>query len=420
MVGDYLFTDPDFVNHLSTSNRNLFQKIYDEIKYLWKTATAGSKEARQLEKVKKAFEDAYRADSKSEAKKNTAEDSGTKFSISKTSKMPYNEQLVAIENGNLNGSNSLYIGEPSKQLQDIGFSNAPFAMNQSDYRKSRRDTAKNKNYSSHSVPYEFFKNMPQHLADAPMVIDNGNKVSIITSYEMQDTKGNDSYVIAGVWKDQQMESDTVNLVKSVYPWDDFANRITKAAENGSLVIVNKNKVEQMFATIGVQPSEVSRIIDLARDSISQTAQDVNTNSENSRKNSLSPEGYADTTGRFLSKDIIAPMAAQENIAPIAPITGTAKAKPIENIAPLPETAQTSKQSTPTAENIGPIANNNAQQTSEEQPVAEILENEPAPALCRTFLYLKIKIPQNSINVKCFNAEYFKKVLIFDKKSVTMI
>ncbi len=55
LVGDYLFTDPDFVNHLSTSNRNLFQKIYDEIKYLWKTATAGSKEARQLEKVKKGF-----------------------------------------------------------------------------------------------------------------------------------------------------------------------------------------------------------------------------------------------------------------------------------------------------------------------------------------------------------------------------
>lgn len=34
----------------------MFRKIYDEIKYLFKVATAGSKEARALEKAKKAFE----------------------------------------------------------------------------------------------------------------------------------------------------------------------------------------------------------------------------------------------------------------------------------------------------------------------------------------------------------------------------
>ena len=60
LVGDYLFTDTDFVNNLSVKEPNIFQKIYNEIKHLYKMATAGSKEARQLEKVKKAFEDAYR------------------------------------------------------------------------------------------------------------------------------------------------------------------------------------------------------------------------------------------------------------------------------------------------------------------------------------------------------------------------
>lgn len=60
LVGDYLFTDKDFINKLSTESRNVFQKIYDEIKYLFKVATAGSKEARALEKAKKMFEEAYR------------------------------------------------------------------------------------------------------------------------------------------------------------------------------------------------------------------------------------------------------------------------------------------------------------------------------------------------------------------------
>jgi hypothetical protein len=60
IIGEYLFTDYDFVHKLSTENRNVFQKIYDEIKYLFKIATADSKEARELEKVKKQFDKAWR------------------------------------------------------------------------------------------------------------------------------------------------------------------------------------------------------------------------------------------------------------------------------------------------------------------------------------------------------------------------
>ena len=83
LVGDYIFTDEAFVQKLSTENRNLFQKIYDEIKYLCKLATAGSKEARELEKVKKAFEDAYRAD-------------GTKFTL--TQPVEETKTLMAFHN----------------------------------------------------------------------------------------------------------------------------------------------------------------------------------------------------------------------------------------------------------------------------------------------------------------------------------
>jgi uncharacterized protein YukE len=64
LVGDYLFTDKEFVKSLYVKDRNIFQKIYDEIKYLCKVATAGSKESRQLLEVKKAFEEAYQAGGK--------------------------------------------------------------------------------------------------------------------------------------------------------------------------------------------------------------------------------------------------------------------------------------------------------------------------------------------------------------------
>lgn len=79
LVGEYLFTDADFINNLSVKHRNVFQKVYDEIKYLLKIATAGSEEARKLEEVKRAFDKAYKED----AEVDTAEvaDNEVKYSI---------------------------------------------------------------------------------------------------------------------------------------------------------------------------------------------------------------------------------------------------------------------------------------------------------------------------------------------------
>lgn len=82
LVGDYLFTDEEFIRNLSTGNRNVFEKIYDEIKYLCKVVTARSKEAKELERVKKLFAEAYRESSN--AQKNTADDSGVEYSVSET------------------------------------------------------------------------------------------------------------------------------------------------------------------------------------------------------------------------------------------------------------------------------------------------------------------------------------------------
>ena len=99
--GERLFTDYDFVQHLSTENRNIFQKIYDEIKYLCKIATAGSKQLRQLEKVKHQFEKVWR-----ESAKNT-DAKGTKMSLSEGVELTaeqetyFKDSKVRDENGNL-------------------------------------------------------------------------------------------------------------------------------------------------------------------------------------------------------------------------------------------------------------------------------------------------------------------------------
>lgn len=94
LVGDYLFTDQEFINNLSVKQPSVFQKVYDYIKHVYNLATAGSKEQRELEKVRYKFEQAYNEMSKTttqqsetnlttESGNNRAKElSGTKYSLS--------------------------------------------------------------------------------------------------------------------------------------------------------------------------------------------------------------------------------------------------------------------------------------------------------------------------------------------------
>lgn len=285
---------------IAQGNPTLAQKLKDKLKnfiarlkQLLKKTNALTHEGKLLEECVTEFENIQKLWDKavtdgiktvnamhSEQKNNTADNSDVKYSIRKTQNMSYSNQLELIENNKLNGSNSLYIGIPSADLIKVGFSKNPFAMNQKDYRKSRRDSAKNKHYSSHSVPLKFFKVLPQKLNSVVMLIDNGIKITAITDFEMKDTKGNKSFVVVGLWQNQEMESDKVNLVKSVYPLDDISQRIINNAEENKLIVINKNKAKNMLATIGIQPSEVSRILNLSNNSLSQGNEDVKFQSRN--------------------------------------------------------------------------------------------------------------------------------------------
>lgn len=71
LVGEYIFNDEEFVKKLSTSQPNVFTKIYDYVKHLYKTVTAGSQEARDLEKVKYRFEQAYKENVKGKTSEKT-------------------------------------------------------------------------------------------------------------------------------------------------------------------------------------------------------------------------------------------------------------------------------------------------------------------------------------------------------------
>jgi hypothetical protein len=113
IVGEYLFTDEQFINDLSTQKPNVFQKVYNYIKHLYKMATAGSTEARQLEQLKYKFEKAY---NKNVSNNNNAD---TKYSLTdnqnrtltKEQQEYFKDSKARDENGNLL---TVYHGTPNK------------------------------------------------------------------------------------------------------------------------------------------------------------------------------------------------------------------------------------------------------------------------------------------------------------------
>ena len=96
LVGDYLFSDPDFIKNLLTEDKNLFHKVWREIKDLIKIVTPGTKEAKRLEKVEREFKKVF---DEFKASGETVED--TKYSVSKNAKK-------SIDNSSDYGYNRTY------------------------------------------------------------------------------------------------------------------------------------------------------------------------------------------------------------------------------------------------------------------------------------------------------------------------
>ena len=203
----------------------------------------------------------------------TEVEENTKNSIKVTRSMPIERQVEEIINGKLNGSNSLYIGN----VNSIVNNDLPFAMHSGDLKKSNRNKANNPHYAAHGISIGWLKKINENLSKAVMYVDNGEKITFITNTQMKDTKGNDSIIVAGVWLNQKIDNDSVNLVKSIYALDSAKIRIANFAQKGTLVIENKNKADKTLHALGFNTSQRERIISLAKDNIANNASNVNNN-----------------------------------------------------------------------------------------------------------------------------------------------
>ena len=72
LIGDYIFTDKDFVKHLSVKQPNVFERIWDEIKFMVKCAKAGTEVEKELIRLEKQFAEIWRETGKYQPKTSEA------------------------------------------------------------------------------------------------------------------------------------------------------------------------------------------------------------------------------------------------------------------------------------------------------------------------------------------------------------
>ena len=127
LVGDYIFTDKAFVTNLHTENRNVFQRLFDEIKHLLKLVTAGSNEERQLINAKKLFEEVYREGAKRNSEGGRQLQEEVQHSLSEDTKLAdkaikKNEALGFVDSSAMTSVKALrnYVADQLRSMKDNG------------------------------------------------------------------------------------------------------------------------------------------------------------------------------------------------------------------------------------------------------------------------------------------------------------
>lgn len=301
LIGEYLFTDTDFINRLSAEKPTLFQKIFDEIKYLCKVATAGSKEAKQLEKVKKTFEKAYRQ------KNNTATDDGVKYSLNKN----FNNQFDSWDKKTIGFS--FVVGKTSDALIKAGIPNQQIRWDAS---KIKTTIEKHNGMSPNVI-----KQVPHLLENPIVVIDSKSDTqSKIVMGELYDDNGK---IVTAVLKlnPTSKKGNQLDLIKiSSTQGRGHVESLFKYKDGKSVAVryVDEKRIQSWLNVNRLQLPLHSFNLD-SNNSVPQDSTTVNNNSmQEKRKNSLSNanEDIAPVGNNVYGEDIKLQPASAEDIAPI--------------------------------------------------------------------------------------------------------
>lgn len=202
----------------------------------------GEKAGKYQEDVQQTLEERGIVDTGRETAAATERRTGPpeKYSIANTRDMPWKDQVRGYfsNDGTIKSSDSLYLGESSVE----GVGNAPMYIPTSVITKAIRPPKGSR--SAHALSQKNILNLQEGIKNAPVVIDNPARNSIVYVTADQDSAGN--YIIAALDKSNDLYGETAHKVTSIHGRENIAAMLEKLGDDATIFIKNENKLNRML------------------------------------------------------------------------------------------------------------------------------------------------------------------------------
>lgn len=262
----------------------------------------GEKAGKYQEDVQQTLEERGIVDTGRETAAATERRTGPpeKYSIANTRDMPWKDQVRGYfsNDGTIKSSDSLYLGESSVE----GVDNAPMYIPTSVITKAIRPPKGSR--SAHALSQKNILNLQEGIKNAPVIIDNPARNSIVYVTADQDSAGN--YIIAALDKSNDLYGETAHKVTSIHGRENIAAMLEKLGDDATIFVKNENKLNRMLPGNQILKSLALRAkVELDDNSVSGHGENVKspTLGDEIRRQIMGEETEPFKTGESSAKDV---------------------------------------------------------------------------------------------------------------------
>ena len=222
-----------------------------------------------------------------------------KFSIARTRNMTWEKQIDGYfkKDGTIKSSDSLYIGESESFLIKHGINQSPLYIPTGVITKAMRSPVGSK--SGHDLSQLQIKNIKAGIYDAPIIVLNPDRNSLIYITNLKDSEGR--CIIVPFELNTNLHGENAHKALSIYGRSSILTLFQSLPSNAKILCKNENKLNDMLAGNRKQLSELLATIELIDDIISQEGDKVNTAAKSSVKRSASSEKRKTTSRQKLER-----------------------------------------------------------------------------------------------------------------------
>lgn len=238
-------------------------------------------------------------------------DGGVSYSIANTRDMPWKDQVRGYfsNDGTIKSSDSLYLGESSVE----GVDNAPMYIPTSVITKAIRPPKGSR--SAHALSQKNILNLQEGIKNAPVVIDNPARNSIVYVTADQDSAGN--YIIAALDKSNDLYGETAHKVTSIHGRENIAAMLEKLGDDATIFVKNENKLNRMLPGNQILKSlALQAKVELDDNSVSGRGENVKspTLGDEIRRQIVGEENKTSAPLRNVEKQYPEPVARADDLA----------------------------------------------------------------------------------------------------------